>query len=215
MQNLQGDYVPADLLLDGESVIEVIRPVWTGHLGSLGLIVFLAPVFLWPLVVFFATGQAWSFWTAVPMASVHLLLSALLVYSALASVSGQRYVLTNRRIIAVFDFITKRESMLYFDRIQNVGVHQGVLDSPFSTGTISIQTASGGNEPEVKLHAIQNPANVREKLMNLIEAQRASNDPESAPRGKPHSQSQVEESDVFLQMLKELRLIRKSLESHE
>ena len=66
-----------------------------------------------------------------------------------------------------FDFIVHRESTIYFERIQNVKVHQNFIDNIVNTGSVFVETAAGSMMPEENLRWISNP-----KVMDLITQKR-------------------------------------------
>ncbi|PXY71923.1 MAG: hypothetical protein CXX80_05155 [Methanobacteriota archaeon] len=110
-----------------------------------------------------------DFYSSIMVAVIVLLSYGGILFTVFAKVRGHSYILTNRRIIGRYDFISHNESTVYYERIQNMTVRQGFIDNMLSTGAIFIQTASGGAEAEENLVGISNPREVRALLMNLIE----------------------------------------------
>jgi uncharacterized membrane protein YdbT with pleckstrin-like domain len=127
------------------------------------------------------------------------------------------YIITDRRVIGRFDFIVHRESTIYFDRVQNVKVKQGILDNLLNTGAVFMETASGSMIPEESLLFISKPRVIRDELMQLIDNHRGNNDGLSSDTQinsmKIKSTGQDNQEQVLLEILEELKAIRQDLKS--
>ena len=113
-----------------------------------------AKIVAWPPVVF---SLFWS-WMLVFIPSFILLLR--LIKTELG--------ITNKRVLVkagVLSTITKEATL---DKVQNVSFNQSLFGKIFNYGTVSIQTAaSSGREG---LRGIKAPKNVRETLLEQMEA---------------------------------------------
>ncbi len=202
--------VPSDLnLLPGEEVVSVIRPVMKGFLSE-----FIGALLLVLLTAFFMLiwdpfGGLLPIWI---LGVLGLLCATLLIIGPFVNQVGHSYIITDRRVIGRFDFIVHRESTIYFEKVQNVKVRQGVFDNIVNTGTVTIETAAGAMLPEEKLGWILGPRDVRGHLMGLIEKHRGG----SAGLGEPSSaigadRNESDNHSLLSDILSELKGIRKDL----
>jgi len=165
--------IPPDLnLLSGEEVVRVIRPVLKGYLNELfGLLVVIGLtgllLLLEPFGEFFPIGI---------VVALGLFVGALLIIGPAINLVGHSYIITDRRVIGRFDFIVHRESTIYFEKVQNVRVRQGIFDSFVNTGMVTIETAAGAMLPEETLRWISGPRDLRGHIMKLIEKHRGGSD---------------------------------------
>ena len=210
--------VPTDLKLHAdEQVYKVIRPVRNAFLSSfIGAILLISIVFggiLWSKSII---GDE-STYIYYPMYGIGILASLALVISPYVQMAGNMYIITNRRIIGRFDFIVHRESTIYFERIQNVKVNQYLLDNIFNTGAVYIETAAGSMMPEENLRWIHKPREVRQLIMDLIEAEKRGGDgvSSSIPTLTPVITTQPNESgevtEILNHILSEIRSIKEEI----
>ena len=210
--------VPTDLKLHAdEQVYKVIRPVRNAFLGSfIAAILLIAIVFggiLWSKSMI---GDEFTY-MYYPMYGMGILASFALVISPYVQMAGNMYIITNRRIIGRFDFIVHRESTIYFERIQNVKVNQYLLDNIFNTGAVYIETAAGSMMPEENLRWIHKPREVRQLIMDLIEAEKKGGDGVSSPTPNltPVITTQPNESgevtEILNHILTEIRSIKEEI----
>jgi len=210
--------VPTDLKLHAdEQVYKVIRPVRNAFLSSfIGAILLISIVFggiLWSKNII---GDELTY-MYYPMYGMGILASFALAISPYIQMAGNMYIITNRRIIGRFDFIVHRESTIYFERIQNVKVNQYLLDNIFNTGAVYIETAAGSMMPEENLRWIHKPREVRQLIMDLIEAEKRGGDgvSSSTPTLTPVITTQPNESgevtEILNHILTEIRSIKQEI----
>ena len=210
--------VPTDLKLHAdEQVYKVIRPVRNAFLSSfIGAILLISIVFggiLWSKSII---GNELTY-IYYPIYGLGILASLALVISPYVQMAGNMYIITNRRIIGRFDFIVHRESTIYFERIQNVKVNQYLLDNIFNTGAVYIETAAGSMMPEENLRWIHKPREVRQLIMDLIEAEKRGGDgvSSSTPTLTPVITTQPNESgevtEILNHILSQIRSIKEEI----
>ena len=213
--------VPTDLKLhSGEVVHKVIRPVKNGFLGPM-LSSILIVVVLVSALFYVQTIEDDNFLSLLqvalyPMLGIGLIASIALVVGSLIQMAGNLYIITNRRIIGRFDFIVHRESTIYFERIQNVKVHQNFIDNIVNTGSVFVETAAGSMMPEENLRWISNPREIRQTIMDLIEVHKKGSDGLSnpvnipTPVGTDKSES-TDVSEILGEILNEIKSIREEI----
>ena len=210
--------VPTDLKLHAdEHVYKVIRPVRNAFLSSFITAIFLIAILssgIFWFQSFFGDGFENMFYLVYGLG---FLASLAIVISPFIQIAGNMYIITNRRIIGRFDFIVHRESTIYFERIQNVKVNQYLLDNIFNTGAVYIETAAGSMMPEENLRWIHKPREVRQLIMDLIEAEKRGGDGVSSPTPNlrpvittlPNESGEV--TEILNHILIEIRLIKEEI----
>lgn len=76
---------------------------------------------------------------------------------------GNKYYITNERIIHEFTFLTRKISSALYNKIQDLYFTQGILGRIFGIGTIHINTA-GTHLIEIKFKGIPNPMAVKRSI---------------------------------------------------
>lgn len=125
--------------------------------------------------------------------------------------SSIHYVLEEDKIVVSKGVWWKTQSFVQYNRITNVNVYQGPISRHFGLGKLSVQTAgfsgassSGHKTAEAEILGIKNFDEIRDTIMS------------SAKGLKPtaiETEAEFEASkDINLQILEELRQIRKTLE---
>ena len=206
--------VPTDLKLHAdEQVYKVIRPVRNAFLSSFITAIFLIAILsggIFWFQSFFGDGFENMFYLVYGLG---FLASLAIVISPFIQIAGNMYIITNRRIIGRFDFIVHRESTIYFERIQNVKVNQYLLDNIFNTGAVYIETAAINDA----LRWIHKPREVRQLIMDLIEAEKKGGDGVSSPTPNltPVITTQPNESgevtEILNHILTEIRSIKEEI----
>lgn len=79
---------------------------------------------------------------------------------------GNKYYITNKRVIHEYTFLSRKISSTNFNKIQDIHFTQGILQRLFKLGTIHINTA-GTNLIEIKFKGVKYPW----KIKKLIEEQ--------------------------------------------
>ena len=207
--------IPTDLrLLPGESIHRIIKPDRKAFFGN--FIGILTMIFLALGIIIFNPVKDYFFLYGIVIIFIILVIAGLV--HSIVLLYGNMYIITDRRVIGRFDFIVHRESTIYFDRVQNVKVRQGILDNLLKTGAVFMETASGSMIPEESLLFISRPRKIRDELMQLIDNHRGNNDglnPQTQiPSSIPIMSSvQDNQEQVLLEILEELKAIRKDLKS--
>ena len=151
-----------------------------------------------------------------PMLIIGSIASIALVVGSFVQMAGNLYIITNRRIIGRFDFIVHRESTIYFERIQNVKVHQNFIDNIVNTGSVFVETAAGSMMPEENLRWISNPREIRQTIMDLIEVHKKGSDGLANPVNIPtpvgtDKTDSADVSELLGEILSEIKSIREEI----
>jgi len=77
------------------------------------------------------------------------------------------YIITNTKIISKKGILNKKRSSIHFDRIQNIGVSQGITERIIASGDIEIY--SGHDFTTMKLYDVPNPDEVENLINRAIE----------------------------------------------
>jgi len=77
------------------------------------------------------------------------------------------YIITNTKIISKKGIIRKKRSSIHFDRIQNIGVSQGITERIIASGDIEIY--SGHDFTTMRLYDVPNPDEVEDLINRAIE----------------------------------------------
>lgn len=205
---------PADLsLLEGERALEMVRPSWRAFVGSWVTAALLALAALVVIGLALALGGDAVFLAVFGL--LMLLLAAVAVIVPIIQLVASRYILTDRRIIQRFDLWVHNESTVWYERVQNVKVRQGIVERLFDAGSVYVETAAGGSAPEENLRWVHQPRELRSRLMQLIEGRRGG-DPtlgDPAGGGNGGSGDGGAELELLGQMVGELRALRAELEA--
>jgi len=125
--------------------------------------------------------------------------------------SSINYVLEDDKIIVTRGIWWKTKSFVPYNRITNINIYQGPISRHFGLGKLSIQTAgfsgvssSGYKTAEAVIFGIKNFEEIKDTIINFVRGLKPVA-VEAAVEVKPSK-------DVDLQMLEELRKIRKALE---
>ena len=78
---------------------------------------------------------------------------------------GNKYYITDKRIIHQFTFLSRKTSSAFYDKIQDIHFTQGVSERIFGIGKIHINTA-GTHLIEIVFKGVQNPISVKRMIEN-------------------------------------------------
>ena len=134
-----------DSLIEGETILHRARVSWWSQSGHLVLGVLLLVV----VIGIFFLAAAW------------------------VAVHSTEIAITNRRVIAKFGFIKRHTIEINLEKVESLGVEQGVLGRMLNYGTILI---SGTGTSVAPIRNIADPLVFRRKFME------ATNRPMSMPR---------------------------------
>ena len=206
--------IPADTtLLEGETALEGLRPTWRAFVGAwltgAGLACAAMVVFV------LAIGRGGDAIGFAVFGLLMLAMAGLVTVMPIIRLAGSHYLLTDRRIIQRFDLWVHNESTVWYERVQNVKVSQGIIERLFDAGSVYIETAAGGSSPEENLRWVHHPRELRSRLVHLIEAARGSGDRSLGDRpngGGPAAPTGPDQTTLLTAMVDELRAIRQLVE---
>ncbi len=73
---------------------------------------------------------------------------------------GNKYYITNKRVIHQFKFISRKTSSTIYNKLQDIHFTQGIIERIFGIGKIHLNTA-GTNVVEIVFKGIKNPVGVK------------------------------------------------------
>jgi len=73
---------------------------------------------------------------------------------------GNKYYITNKRVIHHFTFLSRKTSSAMYDKVQDVHFTQNLIERIFGIGKVYINTA-GTHLVEIAFKGVQNPVNVK------------------------------------------------------
>jgi uncharacterized membrane protein YdbT with pleckstrin-like domain len=76
---------------------------------------------------------------------------------------GNKYYITNKRVIHQFTFLSRKTSSAMYDKLQDVHFTQGLIERIFGIGKVHLNTA-GTHLVEIVFKGIQNPVNVKRMI---------------------------------------------------
>jgi len=114
-----------------------------------------------------------SLWPYAWAIALGILLLAILIGIALlvwvwVKVRSTELVITNKRIIAKFGFVSRRTVELNLAKVESIQVEQGVIGRMFDYGTIIV---AGGGNPVAPIPDIAEPLEFRRKFMEATDRQ--------------------------------------------
>jgi len=95
-----------------------------------------------------------------------ILIGAIMVLSAVITVYTTELALTNKRIIAKFGFIRRETVELRLEKVESIGVKQGILGRLFGFGSIVVKGTGGTGTP---VPSIAQPLDFRRVVNNHVE----------------------------------------------
>lgn len=158
---------PRKLLTEGEEILLDLRPHWKALVG---------PGF-WTIVIWAAAGLILANIggrEAAPL-RIAVLVVAFVAWYAVAGLSMLRwkfteFVLTNERIIARAGVVAKMSREIPLERVNDVTVHQSVLDRLLGSGSITLESA--GEYGQTTFDDIGGPIEVQKRIYEAAEARR-------------------------------------------
>ena len=92
-----------------------------------------------------------------------------IIYIVIANLvrKGNKYYVTNKRVIHEFTFLSRKISSTSYDKIQDVHLTQGLIERMFNIGTIHINTA-GSHNIEVIFKGVKHPRAIRNQIEKHI-----------------------------------------------
>tara|TARA_Y100000310_G_scaffold30045_1_gene28579 strand:+ start:2912 stop:3331 length:420 start_codon:yes stop_codon:yes gene_type:complete len=81
---------------------------------------------------------------------------------------GNKYYITDKRIIHQFTFLSRKTSSALYGKIQDIHFTQGLIERIFGIGKVHINTA-GTHLVEIVFKGVQNPVNVKRLIeINML-----------------------------------------------
>ena len=113
-----------------------------------------------------------SLWSLLPLIILGLILLPFYIGPIFWVIALIRYkttelVITNKKIIAKFGFISRDTIELLLPKIESVQVNQSILGRIFGYGSI---IASGAGNPQAPVPGISDPIEFRKKFMEIQES---------------------------------------------
>lgn len=100
----------------------------------------------------------------------YLIFALIVFFSSIASVKKRGFAVREKDILYKRGLISTTTTMIPFNRIQHVAMHEGVFSRIFDLAQIQIFTA-GGNSSDIKISGIEKEKaeNIKELLMQKIQ----------------------------------------------
>lgn len=95
-----------------------------------------------------------------------LLIAAVILGNIALTIATTELALTNKRVIAKFGFIRRSTVELRLDKVESIGVDQGILGRVLGYGNIVIKGTGGTGTP---IPSIKKPLDFRRVVNNYIE----------------------------------------------
>lgn len=143
-----GSYIEENLARD-EKIIIKAQVTWLSQFWYL---------FFGTLLILSGIGQKGAFGP--------ILIGLILIAIAAVHVLTTELALTNRRIIAKFGLIRRNTIELKVNRVESLGVNQGVLGRIFNFGSIIVKGTGGSHAP---IPYIARPIEFRQQVNNFLD----------------------------------------------
>lgn len=122
-------------------------------------------------------------------------LGLVVMIASYLQIKNTDFVVTNQGLYQKQGVLSRSVQKIGFDKVQNISFNQGVLGNYFGYGNVAISTA-GGSGVEMSFNSIENPKEVQELINRHI---------------RSGDEDRRTERDIMLEMLEELKEIRKTL----
>jgi membrane protein YdbS with pleckstrin-like domain len=168
-------FAPPEPTAKGSRAMPPEEPLWSGRYSLR------AAAQLWILSVAWIALAVWLYLRYVEtssqklnvtVASVALLPAAWALCLALYRKLTLRYRLTNHRLFTERGLIGRDHDEIELIRVDDVSVHQNVLQRVFDVGTITV-VSTDPSSPRLLMEGIRQPMAVKEQLRNEVRACRA------------------------------------------
>ena len=92
-----------------------------------------------------------------------------IIYIIIANLErkGNKYYITNKRVIHEFTFLSRKISGTSYDKIQDVHLTQGLIERIFDIGTVHMNTA-GSHNIEVVFKGVKHPRAIKNLIVKHI-----------------------------------------------
>jgi len=117
------------------------------------------------------TPDVWAYlphWIAggfICLFTIFLLAIPGIIYIFIANLvrKGNKYYITNKRVIHEFTFLSRKISGTSYDKIQDVHLTQSLVERIFNIGTIHMNTA-GSHNIEVVFKGVKHPRAIKKRI---------------------------------------------------
>lgn len=158
------------------------------------------------LLVFLAIGSVQELGTMSPALVFIAVLAAILLLASYAYYQSLAYEIYDEEIIVYSGFLNKSIKHVNSRNITNMELKRTLFDRLLGIGSLSIQTAGSGSViPEEKLAGLDNVQEVYQYLAGHLRAYRAEEQP---VRNTPRGVDTLDNREISIQILRELRAIR-------
>ncbi|MCD6575670.1 MAG: PH domain-containing protein [Nanoarchaeota archaeon] len=90
----------------------------------------------------------------------------LILYVEFGKVRANKFYITNKRMVSVYTFLTKRLSSVKYSQVTDIHYTQGILGRLLNYGDIHINTA-GTTFMELVFFGVENPEEIEEQIEKL------------------------------------------------
>lgn len=148
-------------LTEGEDVVWTGHPSWYVKTGSVVVALLLGAAGI-AILTLLSFPLAWA---GVAL----LLVGALIVLVGYARLRSVQYVITDEEVYLKTGVLSRKVTNVRFDRIQNTGFEQTLLQRLLSYGTVRVDSAGGGGT-EIVLRSVPNPEHVNGLLTERLDS---------------------------------------------
>lgn len=153
-------YVDSNLS-KGEEVISRAHVSWLSYLFviSITVVLFLLGILFLIASTVTDNGGAGFAWFL-------LIVAAIILGNIALTIATTELALTNKRVIAKFGFIRRTTVELRLDKVESIGVNQGIMGRLLGYGNIVVKGTGGTGTP---IPSIKKPLDFRRVVNNYIE----------------------------------------------
>jgi uncharacterized membrane protein YdbT with pleckstrin-like domain len=128
-------------------------------------IVFASPIFLIVIGLVFVFSMHSDAPAALGIFSSFFLVGILLGVSRFIAYKSSEFAVTNKRVLIKVGFIRRHSLELLLQKVEGIGVDQGIVGRIFGYGTIIVTGTGGTKEP---FKNIENPLEFRKQVQQSI-----------------------------------------------
>jgi uncharacterized membrane protein YdbT with pleckstrin-like domain len=115
---------------------------------------------------------AYSKWLRYGFLAAALLPLVAIVASTLSLKASVRYRLTTHRLFKETGVLSRDMNEIELVRVDDVSVHQNIIQRIFNVGTITVIAPHDQTEPRLEMVGIENPIEVKEQIRNHVRRRR-------------------------------------------
>lgn len=160
-------YVDSNLS-KGEEVISRAHVSWLSYLPSIIISAFIFIFGVLGLIGSAVSTNPNSGGSGLPW--LMILIAAFIIGKVALTIATTELALTNKRVIAKFGFIRRTTVELRLDKVESIGVNQGILGRLLGYGSVVVRGTGGTGTP---IPSIKQPLDFRRVVNNFIEEKEA------------------------------------------